>query len=108
MTVSYLTFVSWESRYCLAQSSCSVTAEFTNELIDHIGEDENLTQGDILVERFVIKAMAETSCACLRMLHPSGMEGEELERVWDGLETEEREQVQELDWFLPSLVIHNR
>lgn len=60
------------------------------------------------MERFVIRAMAETSCARLRKLHPSGMEGEELKRVWDVLEIEERGQVQELDWFLASLVIYNR
>ena len=60
------------------------------------------------MERFVIRAMAETSCTCLRKLHPCGMEGEELKRVWDVLDTEEREQVQELHWFLASLVIHNR
>lgn len=72
-----LDFVFWASWYCLAQIRCSVTAEFTNELMDQIGEDENLTRGNKAWRHSCRKVCdqdsTETSCARLRKLPPSGM-----------------------------------
>ena len=109
-----LDFVSWASWYCLAQIRCSITAEFTNELMDQIGEDENLTQGN--KARHSCRKFCDQDSSWNQLCT-----SQKAAPFWNvrrgireglGCSGERREGtnvlLQELDWFLASLLIYNR